>query len=333
MALATPTIGEVNHETKALPRWLHWWAIVPVLAAFPLLLLGAEVTTHQVGMVDSEGLRPPLHLFEVGKEKIEEGNTGFLIEHSHRTFGWLVGTCSIVLAVGLGFGQRNALLRWLGAACLAGVCLQGVLGIYRVNLNAQGLAFIHGCFAQLVFALLVGTAYLTGIRENESNFETHKDVESDSKLQRLAFLTMAMIYVQVVFGAIVRHTEFAWGPRLHLVLAFVVTTLVVGLWLTYQNERGFARMRRPLTVLVIILGFQLLLGVEAWMSKFATPQWNQLKPLIGNLTYRDMPRSVHALLGALLFADSVVVALASRLNVSPGLVRQPVTLSNQEVAL
>src|SRR5438552_4666260 len=119
MALATSMTDFTAKE--ALPRWLHWWAILTVAAAFPLLLLGAEETTHKVGMVDSVGLRTPWHLFEVAGEKLEEGNWGFLIEHSHRTFGWLVGICSIVFALGLGFGQRNTLLRWLGAACLAGV--------------------------------------------------------------------------------------------------------------------------------------------------------------------------------------------------------------------
>jgi cytochrome c oxidase assembly protein subunit 15 len=334
MASATSMIGETAQETKAIPRWLHWWAIVTVLAAFPLLLLGAVVTTQKVGMVDSVGLRPPLHLFEVGGEKLEEKNIGFLIEHSHRTFGWLVGVCSIVLAVGLGFFQKNALLRWLGVACLAGVCIQGVLGIYRVNLNAQGLAFIHGCFAQLVFALLVGTAYLTGVRENPSDLDAPKDLDDVSKVHRLAFITTFTIYGQIVLGAIVRHTEFNWGPRLHLVLAFIVLTLVMSLWLTYRhNEHGFVGMGRPLSFLVILLGLQLLLGVEAWMSKFATPEWNQLRPLISNVTFRDMPRSFHALVGAFLFADSVVVALASRLALSPGLVRQPRPSGNLEAAL
>src|SRR5262249_35026987 len=150
-----------------VPRWLHWWAVFTVLAALPLLLLGAEVTTRKVGMVDSVGMRSPLHLFEVAREKYAEeglgyftsmGNWGFLIEHSHRTFGWLVGFCAIVLALGLGFGQRKPLLRCMGLAALLGVSVQGFLGKYRVDLNAQGLAFIHGCFAQLVFAVLVATA-------------------------------------------------------------------------------------------------------------------------------------------------------------------------------
>jgi cytochrome c oxidase assembly protein subunit 15 len=327
-------IGEEAHEAQTMPRWLHWWAILTVLAAFPLLLLGAEVTTHKVGMVDQVGMRSPWHLFEVAGEKLEEGNWGFLIEHSHRTFGWLVGICSIVLALGLGFGQRNALIRWLGGACLAGVCIQGLLGRYRVDMNAQGLAFIHGCFAQLVFALLVGTAYLTGVRESEPASDAQKNYDDASKVHRLAFLTMAMIYVQVVLGAIVRHTEFAWGPRLHLISAFVVMALALSIWFLYrQNEHGFARLRRPLMFLIVLLGIQLLLGVEAWMSKFTTPQWNQLKPLIGNATYRDLPRSFHALVGAFLFADGVVVTLASRLVLSPNLAQQPKLPTHLEAVL
>src|SRR5947199_158364 len=54
-------------------------------------------------------------------------------------------------------------LAWLGSAALAGVMVQGMLGGFRVRLNAlfgTDLAVVHGCFAQVVFALLVGLAYL-----------------------------------------------------------------------------------------------------------------------------------------------------------------------------
>ena len=40
-----------------VPRWLHAWAVLTVCAALPLVLLGAEVTTKQIGMVDPQGFR------------------------------------------------------------------------------------------------------------------------------------------------------------------------------------------------------------------------------------------------------------------------------------
>src|SRR4051794_700995 len=93
-----PVIGKV-------PRWLHAWAVLTALAALPLVTLGAEVTTKQVGMVDPQGFRAPWHLFTL---RMREAGLGYLIEHGHRLAGFVVGTCAIVLAVGLTLGARGA---------------------------------------------------------------------------------------------------------------------------------------------------------------------------------------------------------------------------------
>jgi hypothetical protein len=60
-------------------------------------------------------------------------------------------------------------------------------------------------------------------------------------------------------------------------------------------------------VLLVLVGLQLFLGVEAWLSKFATGSLLiQLKPLTD---YPDLTRSLHLLVGSLLFVCSVVIAL------------------------
>src|SRR5205807_5849640 len=130
----------------AIPRWLHYWAILTVVAALPLLLLGAQVTTMGAGMVDRQSLREPWHLFTVSFS-IE--NFAYLIEHSHRFFGWLVGGGSIVLAVALWRTASPSRLRWLGWFALLMVGAQGILGIVRVRYNALAgteFALVHGLF-------------------------------------------------------------------------------------------------------------------------------------------------------------------------------------------
>ena len=55
-------------------------------------------------------------------------------------------------------------MRWAGVAALVGVSAQGVLGILRIELHARLghlLPLLHGGFAQLVFALLMGIAVVT----------------------------------------------------------------------------------------------------------------------------------------------------------------------------
>src|SRR5436190_9755727 len=85
-------------------RWLHYWAMLTVCATLPLLALGAEVTTKQVGMVDKEWPTYPWHLW---LESWQEKGLGFLIEHGHRLAGYIVGCCAIVLMMGLWLGQSR----------------------------------------------------------------------------------------------------------------------------------------------------------------------------------------------------------------------------------
>jgi heme a synthase len=322
---ALTTEAAVPATLPGTPRWVHVVAVATAVAALPLLFLGAEVTTKQVGMVDQQGLRQPWHLFtEVSKGINEHGiryfadgaNWGLLIEHSHRTFGWLVGMGAITLAVGLGFSEKHRWLRWLGLVALVAVVCQGVLGILRVNLHAlagREFAMIHGCTAQLVFALLVSVAYLTSSGWKNGFGGELTITPSDSRLRRLALGTAGLVYLQIVFGAIVRHTDAVIGPRVHLLLAFAVVASAATLGASYwMNRERDVRLALHLRILIGLVGLQLVLGVEAWLSKFVTDgRWVQLKPLTA---YPDLARSLHLLTGSFLFATTVVITLRAYLG-------------------
>src|SRR5947208_1479009 len=119
-------------DIRPAPRWLHAWAVLTVLATAFLLAAGGMVTTFRVGMADPVWPTTPWYLFFIDWR---EPSRGFLIEHSHRLAGYVVGCCSIVLAVGLWASRARAGLKWLGLAGLLGVSAQGVLGGFRVRLN------------------------------------------------------------------------------------------------------------------------------------------------------------------------------------------------------
>src|SRR5437773_2231249 len=93
------------------PRWLHRWAVLTVCATFVLLFLGSVVTTFQVGMEDPVWPTAPWHLLFISWD---EPRVGFLIEHSHRLAGYIVGCCIIVLAVGLWRFEPRTWVRRLG---------------------------------------------------------------------------------------------------------------------------------------------------------------------------------------------------------------------------
>src|SRR5215470_6250411 len=90
---------------RPVPRWVHILAVLTVCASLPLVLLGAEVTTRQVGMVDPQGLRTPWHIFTA---PLRERGLGYVIEHGHRFAGWVVGVFAIVLAVSLWVSARQS---------------------------------------------------------------------------------------------------------------------------------------------------------------------------------------------------------------------------------
>src|SRR5262249_7711862 len=141
-----------------VPKWLRRWAVFTVCATFVLLALGAVVTTFGVGMADPIWPTYPWHLMLVSWQ---EPRPGFLIEHTHRLAGYLVGCCVIVLAIGLWRKDPRPWMRKLGFIALAAVIVQGLLGGFRVYLDKEmgvDLKLIHGCLAQLVFALLVAVA-------------------------------------------------------------------------------------------------------------------------------------------------------------------------------
>jgi cytochrome c oxidase assembly protein subunit 15 len=283
--------------------------VLTVCATLPLLLLGAEVTTKQAGMVDQEGFRPPWHLLTV---PLREKGLGFVIEHSHRLAGFVVGSCAIVLAVGMLLGERRRWARWLGVAALVGVSLQGVLGILRVNLNAVAgpeLALVHGCFAPLVVAFLVSVVLFTS-RGWATLGATAVATAYARRLRRCALVTAGLAYLQIVLGAVVRHKDYPLGARAHLLTAFAVVAAVA--WLAKVVLDGRPReqaLARSVLLLLALVGLQLLLGVEAWMSRFGSVEWRQLQPL---KVHPELLRSLHSLVGSLILATAVVVALQTQ---------------------
>jgi cytochrome c oxidase assembly protein subunit 15 len=289
----------MSSEQNPTPRWLHYWAVLTVCATLALLFLGANVTTLQVGMADPDWPSHPLHLFFTTRS-----DAGYLIEHSHRLAGYVVGCCIIVLTAGLWLAEPRRWVRGMGTLALAGVIAQGVLGGYRVKLNAlfgTDLALIHGCFAQLVFALLVGIALVT------SRVWTRAPSAREPGLGRLTVHAALLVYGQIILGAFLRHTHKSIAQRLHFLGAFLVVAMLVWLVAAARKSQD-RRLRTAVVVVVSILCFQVALGVEAWMSRFGSGVPVELQvPLRPSIT-NGLVRTFHFLGGSVLFATTVAMA-------------------------
>src|SRR5262245_51488525 len=283
------------------PRWVHYWAVLTVLAALPLVILGTQVTTHGWGLVDARGLRSPWYFLQEFVDK----DLGWQVEHGHRQVGWIVGLCVIVLAAALWRYEPRRGVRWLGLAALGAVCVQGVLGIFRIELHAvlgPYLAMIHGCFAQIVITLLVCVAFVTS-----RSWATLHGTGSRN-LRAWSILLVCLVFGQLVMGGFVRHLDFPLAGRVHLLLAFAV--VAAALWsakLAFEHEVGV----RAAKVLLGLIALQIFLGVESWLAKFASPAspWLMLEPLA---VHAEWFRSLHYLTGTFILATSVIIMLRAQ---------------------
>jgi cytochrome c oxidase assembly protein subunit 15 len=203
------------------------------------------------------------------------------------------------LALALWFKESRRWLRWLGLAALAMVIAQGVLGGLRVILLENTLAIVHAALAQMFFAFAASLAVFTS-REWQAGV-SEAPLGDGGKLLRLSIATAAMIYLQVISGAVLRHT----AERLdaHLIFAFLVAAHV--LLLLLRVSRLFwnrARLLRGARILSVLLAAQLLLGLAAYLGKYTS----LLRMPAEGVVYLT---TIHLIVGALMLAVGVVLTL------------------------
>ena len=148
---------------------------------------------------------------------------GIFYEHSHRLVASFVGLLTIVLALTFWLREERNWLRWLGVGALILVIVQGVLGGLRVVLLEHTLAIVHAAIAQIFFALTIGLAIFTSASWRRG--DGSGPMNDSGRLRRLCAITTVLIYLQIVFGAVLRHT----GERLdaHLLFAALVAIHVI----------------------------------------------------------------------------------------------------------
>jgi heme A synthase len=289
-------------NTAAVPRWLHAWAVLTVVSAFLAITGGAVVTTLRVGMADQVWPTYPWHLALISWK---EPSAGFLIEHTHRLLAYAAGFCVVVLTIGLWW---NRCLPWLRYTCLIAIIIQGLLGGFRVRLDAwlgSDLKLIHGTFAQIVLALAISAAVMTA--QSWRGASSQADQHGAESLRYASILCTLAIFLQIVLGGFVRHTNSSLGQRGHLMVAFIVVATVA--WLLHRASDAQALepgLRHAIWWLAGLLAIQVLLGVETWMTKFVPGVFPDAQPVtIG----QAIVRTAHYVVGAGVFGWAVVTSL------------------------
>lgn len=280
--------------------WSYRLAWLTAAATFPLLFIGGLVTSKGAGLAVPDW--PTTFGYNMFLYPWSQMVGGIFYEHSHRLVASGVGFLTLILALFLCLNEDRKWLRWLGMTALLLVITQGVLGGLRVVLLQQTLAIVHACFAQAFFALAVSLAFFTSAEWKNAAGGT-VELFGANALRRLSILTTALIYVQGIFGAVLRFT----GARLefHLLFAGLVALHVV--FLVIRVLRFHAqepRLLRPALFLGALLVVQLFLGLGSYFARF-TPWLGLSSGAIVTLT------TTHVVTGALMLVTSLNLALKS----------------------
>ena len=266
---------------------------------FLLIVIGGIVTSTDSGLAVPDW--PTTFGYNMFLYPLSEMVGGILYEHSHRLMGSLVGILMIGLFILIWVRDSRKWLKWLGLAALIAVIVQGVLGGLRVTQINRNFAIVHACLAQAFFALLCGIAWFTS-REWWQDGDVPPS-ETARKLRRLSLMTTCLIYVQLIFGAILRHT----GSRLdaHLLFAFLVALHIFLLARRILGTNGEAqRIGQSMPLLLLsLLALQLMLGTGAFFAKLTAFGETFATALTVTIT------TAHVAVGALMLVSSFVLTL------------------------
>jgi len=276
--------------------WPHRMAVILACSTFPLLFIGGLVTSKGVGLAVPDW--PTTFGYNMFLYPWSKMVGGIFYEHSHRLVASFVGLLTIALALALWLGETRRWLRWLGVAALVLVIGQGVLGGLRVVLLERTFALVHAATAQIFFALTICLAIFTSSAWQHGPDQPVKDAR---RFLRLCAITTGLIYMQIVLGAVLRHT----GERLdgHLVFAALVAIHVFLIIMRVSRHHAdVTQLSRPALLLFFLLLAQVALGGASYVAKFTT-LWTISFDAIVLVT------TLHLAMGALMLAASVTLTL------------------------
>jgi len=177
---------------------LHRFAIATVCATFCLIIAGGLVTSTGSALAVPDW---PLSYGQV----MPPMTGGVLYEHGHRMVATFVGMLTTILAIWLWRREKRGWVRTLGWVALLSVITQGVLGGLTVLLLLPTpISVSHAALAQSFFCL---TIILAAVTTPKWESEPTKELATIGKTRTLALATTGVIFLQLLLGALMRHTE------------------------------------------------------------------------------------------------------------------------------
>jgi cytochrome c oxidase assembly protein subunit 15 len=291
--------------------WLHRYAKLVSAATVLLIVAGGLVTSTESGLSVPDW--PTSYGWNMFTFPMKHMVGGIFYEHGHRLIASGVGFLTIVLALWLWRAEPRKWMRALGFAALAAVILQGVLGGITVLFFLPApVSTAHAGLAQIFFCLTIAISLFTSRGWQSAPANGWVD---DSMLRRVATATTALVYIQILVGATMRHSDAglaipdfplvfggllppAWTPQIAIHFAHRVGALLSALAIAalvghvLYHHRDRRELTRPAMLLACLVLAQITLGAFIIWSK------------------RDVGiNTAHVIAGALTLATSLVLTL------------------------
>ena len=279
-------------------RSFHRFAVFTACATFVLIIAGALVTSNDAGLSVPDWPTSYGHVF-----RLPPWIGGIRYEHSHR----IIAGFTILLTCGIAlwtlFAERRRWMKALAFGALGTIVAQAVLGGMTVrHFLPPAVSTAHAAVAQTFFCIAIAIAVFTGRRWVEEIPQPGSD-DGHPTLLTLSLLSIFILYVQLILGAMFRHHGMPWWPH-------VLNAVVVALLLTWTGVRAMLQfpridaIRRPAVLLLFLLVIQLCLGFAAFLTRVV---WGADAPQPE--FSRVLSTVAHVATGALLLATTVVLAL------------------------
>jgi len=271
-----------------------------VLAGWTFLLIvaGALVTSNDAGLSVPDWPTSFGSLYKIPKLV-----GGVRFEHTHRMIAQAAGLMTIILAIWTWRVERRRWMRVLGFAALGTVIAQGILGgLTVIFFLPPPISSAHAALAQTFFCIAVAMAVFTGRKWVEEQPRAEFDSRRPSMFT-LTLLSIFVLYVQLILGAMFRHHGLSWWPHVvhAVIVSFVLAWTSVRALTVYSNVEA---VRRPAILMLSLVIAQLCLGFTAFLTRVS---WGpdavqpELPMVVSTVT--------HVAVGALLLASTVILAI------------------------
>lgn len=272
--------------------------MITACATLVVITAGALVTSNDAGLSVPDWPTSFGYLI-----KVPNFVGGVRYEWTHRILAGSLVSLTLAIAIWTLLVERRRWLRWLAVAALCTVLTQAILGGLTVLLfQPPAVSAAHATVAQTFFCIAVVIAIFTGRRWVQEPPRVEYDTRRPS-LFVLTLLSIFVLYVQLILGAMFRHHGMSWWPHVvnAVLVAFVLTWTAVRAISQYSEIEA---VKKPAIIALSLLITQLCLGFMAFLTRVA---WGRdtLQP--------ELPMVIstvaHVAVGALLLATTVVLAI------------------------